>query len=503
MAHNNITSSGKMQEINITINRELSTFDLLEQQKEIITALIKYPSFLDKYIHYRGSETVQFQRGLTDIPKVPFISYNNEKICCIIDKINDISDGVDSCGFFNIMALGTRGNIGVPYIVKGYDNAEMIVKVNKIDKLYSKYRANPPSSLSKIASTDILTINSSNMTEINSEKFFEINQCITNVGLSRMRYIASDEFTNETLIAYVLNFLADKLSLPPLYVKHYQGAICSNPKTKETFGLNMMEYCDLGSLNKLPEHLNFLKYNKKHSIDDNGKNLEHDLLDDDVILDILTQITVGLHMLQKYAGFVSGDLKSENIFVKSDPIDTTYMGIKIKSAFTCKISDYGKSSCMVPGLNSLRFYNENALANVYLKFHPFAPEISKNQTNKMEGEYYYTIGDISVNRLYTRIRHMGIPFYRSFDYYTVLVSTLTNPAFFYMFFSDDKLRRIFWNPIWIDNVDANEALSRIRQYVLLGTGQRLRDTINILRGLKLKCRAVNLVIKKLQILNLN
>jgi len=140
---------------------------------------------------------------------------------------------------------------------------------------------------------------------------------------------------------------------------------------------------------------------------------------------------------------------------------------------------------------ALRFYNESHLANIYLNIHPF--ELDINQINT---ERYYTIGNIFNAQIYTRSRHMGIPFYRSFDYYTVLVSLLTNPAYYYSFFSSETLRKIFWDPIWFD--DSIEVMKRIRNYMLENKGQSINDAINILKGTKLKCNALNKVFNYLK-----
>jgi len=450
--------------------------DMLDKQKGIIRALFYIPAILTKYIHYRGSEMIEFKELNVPIPHVPLIPYNDGGICCILDKVigSETQDGI--CDNLTVQALGPKGKIGIPYRLRDNCGNDLIAKLSKIDNLDSKYHSVPPTSLVYIDSK-------------------ERSHCITDVKISRIRYIASDEFTNETLIAYVLNYIADEASLPYLFVRHYQGAVCSNPKTGKKFGLNIMENCDLGSLDKITLNPNFQQYLKSYDITNVGSEIKYELVESDTILQILTQITVGLHMLQNYAGFVSGDLKSGNIFVKSEPIDTEYQGIKLKAPFTCKIADYGKSSCMLPRTNgiSLRFYNENTLANIYLKIHPFEPDITES-----DGEYYYSIGNLRVSQIYTRTRHMGIPFYRSFDFYTVLVSILMHPAFYYMFFSNENLRSIFWNPIWFNDEENIEIFKRIQQLVHEKKGNKLRDAINVLRGIRLKCDAINLVMLKIK-----
>lgn len=314
---------------------EFSEYNMLARQKDVMRAIFYLPAVLSKYVHYRGSAPVEFRGVSIPIPPQPFIPYNDSNICCLLDKISytsrgdvkvqpGLEDTAEACKPLTVSALGPKGKIGIPYIVKSDNGTKLVVKLSKLDKLYSRYHIDPPTSLSDIDS-------------------FGLRQCISKVRLSKIRYLASDEFTNETLIAYTLNLLAEEASLPRLFVKHYQGAICSNPTTDETFGLNIMENCDLGSLDKLSEHINFAKYMKEYTINDNGREILGFLVDPDIIFQILTQITAGLDMLQNYAGFVSGDLKAGNVFVKSEPIDTEYMGIKLKGDFTCKIADYGKS----------------------------------------------------------------------------------------------------------------------------------------------------------------
>jgi hypothetical protein len=449
----------------------LDTDTMLKYQKLAIEALLYSPSTISNYIHYKYGDTDQ------TIVRTPLISYNDPTVCCILNKI---LHGEDDCPELNIVPLGVRGKIGVPYIIKKIGNTQqLVVKISEIQNVYSNYKILPPTSIS-----DIDTLQKYNPNPI--------KQCLTKIPIENIRYLASDEFTNETLISYILNILTYKYLLPPLFVKHYQGAICSDGNS--LYGLNIMENCDLGALDKLPDNIKFSKYINEYIVFDDGREILEYLIDSDIILQLLTQITSGLHMLQNYLVFISGDLKAGNVFVKSQPINTTYMGIKLIAPFTCKIADYGKSSCMYPMNNGtyLRFYNESILSNIYLSFDPFVPEIQH-----ISNDYYYIVDHTFVSQVYTRTMHMGVPFYKSFDFYTVLVSMLTLPAFYYMFFSDNKLKSIFWDPIWYDVNEASEANHRIRQHMIENKGRSISDAIIILRGLKLKCNALNIVLGKI------
>lgn len=451
----------------------LGVESMLNQQINIVQALLFAPQHLSKYIHYRnGQANLRFKNASLPNIKAPIIPYNDPELCCILSAIQDRPN--PACIYQNIQPLGPRGAVGVPYIVT-MDNTTLIAKLTTLDGVYSKYLKDPPTATTGYPSSPIVT-----------------RDCLVDISVNNIRYIASDEFTNETLIAYILNYLAVQQSIPPLFVRHYQGAICED--SGNIFGLNLMENCDLGPLDKLSTHPDFTSHVLAYNVNDNGVQKLLQLVEPTTILQILTQITIGLHTLQTFINFTSGDLKAGNIFVKSEPIDTRYMSIPLQAAFTCKIADYGKSSCMLYKNENrgIRFYNDNPLANVYLSLHPFENDISRD-----DGEYFYSISSILNVQLYTRTRHMGVPFYHSFDYYTVLVSILTNPAFYYPFFATNYLRKIFWDPVW--KYDGPAVMDKIKMHVDAGTGASINDALDILKGVSLRCNAVHAVIQQLQI----
>lgn len=454
--------------------------DILEKQVNIIKALTYAPNVLVNYIHYRGKEKIRLEGLPMKITDIPFIPYNDPNICCLLDKINGSNKINNACNRVIVKALGPKGKIGTPYIIVNEELTDdirntLVVKISKIKKLHSTYSSSPSTALNFFTASRDKT-----------------NKCLSNIELKNIRYIASDEFTNETLISYVLNYLITQYQIPLLFVRHYQSGICG--ENNNLFGLNIMENCNLGSLDSTLNHPLFKNNLQQHQINDNGRQFISSLVNKDIIFQIFTQIVIGLDILQSYLAFISGDLKVSNIFLKSEPIDINYIGIKLKSQFTCKIADYGKSSCMLYKSDgtAIRFYNDSSLANAYLTIHPFTDNI-----DIIDNNYFYSINYPFTSQLYTRTRHMGIPFYHSFDYYTVLVSTLTIPHFYYMFFSDNNLINIFWTDIWKDNDDSIEAMNRIHQFVLEKKGQNMSDAINILKGLKLKCDAIKLVIKNL------
>jgi hypothetical protein len=62
----------------------------------------------------------------------------------------------------------------------------------------------------------------------------------------------------------------------------------------------------------------------------------------------------------------------------------------------------------------------------------------QNENYKLQKTNYYTryqkdIGNLLKQQIYTRTRHMGIPYYKAFDFYTLLVSILTIPSFYFFY----------------------------------------------------------------------
>src|SRR3989304_9401718 len=108
----------------------------MDRQTDIIRALTYIPNVFDKYVHYRGSELIEFKGLPVTIPSVPFIPYNDKEICSILQRINLL----DGCEELSVEPLGPKGKVGIPYIIKDQKGNTMIAKLSKVDKLFASYR---------------------------------------------------------------------------------------------------------------------------------------------------------------------------------------------------------------------------------------------------------------------------------------------------------------------------------------------------------------------------
>lgn len=444
-----------------------------EHQTIIISMLELIPETLTPYIHYAGEESILTPYNII----VPVIPRDNNLGCRLVNHI-----GREHYVDISITALGPGGKIGIPYLLQDQDGNKLIMKLSKITDYKSEFSLTPAS-------------NTSNNSKL----------CLSKTNLYDMSFIKSDEFTNETLVGYILNGKI-KDTDPQFFVKHYQGYICQNIgdinkgsllnrkifSEGDKLGVNIMEYCDLGMVSTIAQHRYFKQFMAKYHVNHLGTASVKELFNVDLIKCILTQIVVGLDVMQTRCGFTSGDLKAGNVFIKSDPVDVEYRGIRIEAPFSCKIADYGKSSAQITQRDghAVRFYTDNKWANIYLTLHPF-----ENEFYLSEGELYYR-PDLLPTQMYTRTRHMGIPYYQSFDYYTFLVSFLTIPEVYYTFFSNVELMQIFWYTAF-DESTANSVRKEIYRHVVDGTGAKYADALSIIRTSALKCDAIELVIQAL------
>ena len=243
---------------------------------------------------------------------------------------------------------------------------------------------------------------------------------------------ASDNFSNQTIIHIILEHILEKFSITN-YVKQYDAMLCLN--TTDTFtseygnslwemlksgttsvldylgkslkfvdatidGLNFMEIADAGDLYTHLFNIQKQYFSRVRIMDDLTKydsskfrsdfSFNNDVYEDGTMYstvkifldDMITQILRPMSILQhsKYA-FIHGDMKTKNIFVKTNDINTDN-----KKSYIYKIADYDKSSI---NYNGIRFYNEGNMA-VKLLLAFYGPgEYTSNRENIVDESGWY------------------------------------------------------------------------------------------------------------------
>ena len=415
----------------------------------------------------------------------------DSNVCCLLDE---------NCINIQQRPLGPKGKVGVPYFITYKGRENYVSKFSPFRKEVH-YKDYPPVSLKKIMRSENI-------------------ECMS-MEIEELHYLGLDEFTNEMCIGYLIQE-AFKYSSTMLQNNMYFGVEYINGSTCNRTGIHVMEYCDLGNLRDfigrgkegtdlyeyIENYTREFKYYQeidisKFSEDVNIINVFHeiDILNEIYLEPILSQVTAALHYLNETIEFTSGDLKTENIFVKSETVTGMYGFLRMTAPFKCKIADYGKSSCTFTTNQGerLRIYNWSRLADYYLKVKDFTPKIRKENTTS-----YYIVDEFFMAETYVYLRHMGIPYYRSFDYYTFLISLLVIPEYYYSFFNSSLVYK-FWDRVWI-NEEENQKMRR-RVFKAMRNNKRGRygydDIVKLLKGRKLMCSAIKKVVYQDNIVLIN
>jgi len=398
------------------------------------------------------------------------ILINNDNLCCLAKDKSCYNENVD----VSITSL-SKGKVGTVYLLSNGKVKNALKVTNKVSlNKERKISVEPPS-------------NTININNINTGCLGVLDD----LSIKNYEYLGLDEFSNESVIAYIIDQEFITKELPDFYVRHFSSFICSNR------GYNLMEYCDLGTCVDFATRSNTSKYRELLTVTQNESTFVTEVIKEEDCFEIIKQVIIGLYLLTNTLQFTSGDLKAANVFIKTEPINVIYDGILINSQYRCKIADYGKSTITVKldDDTGLRLYNEDTLANAYLKVAPFNPTIRYDETTR---QYYYIVDNLTTAQTYSYSRHMGLPFYQTFDHYTFMVSLLLIPPFYYRVFGTKSLLDLFWKPLWISLDDDHFVQNRIIEKLGTPSSFSIKTAITILGGVKLKCNITKSIYSNLQ-----
>lgn len=457
--------------------------DLIDKRDQLITYMFEDPkSFAATF--YTEKNGLYRKKTLFS----PYLTINDAQFCCLLKSGTDLSQeelqqwkklNLGVCLYSKVKPLKDQGKQATVYTVglsletTGGEAAakvpikNYIIKVSAVPSLFVKFSTDPPTPLRNLKSEIAQT---------------NLKACLFDTQeLKDLKYFGSDEFTNEVLIGSSLSYFNNNLegAIPNTVIEHYGATICGTDDKKTRKGVNFMAYADYGSL------LNYIKNvltKERVTFNFGGKMAEQEIIKRIDFLDIMRQIVSKLNWLQTTLAFTHGDLKVANILVSNNNISYTYKNLLVESDVTLQLADFGKSAITI-GTNSypMRLYNRNSKATAYLKAAAFNPNISSQR-----GETYYIIDQRFNWQVFTYARHMGIPYYLSYDTYSFIISLLLIPEVFNMFFSDDELVEQIWNKMWFLE-DRSFVFIDLQEAVLRGKRNSIQVVTKILTKRKMKC----------------
>ena len=341
-----------------------------------------------------------------------------------------------------------------PLLCSAVDHSQTYLEKKVGANPYITYSATPPTAINNLSN--------------NSQ---QLARC-GGADLTQLRFIGSDPFTNETIISYCL----EDLALPTLSLAQL-GFLCNNSGylLYPAGGIPLSEF---GS----DTELEFL--------------LTGGQIDTEFLFDIFNQVLLTVDHLQSIYSFTHGALTTENILIVPRPVNYSSSALALSASFTCQITNFSSAAITIPlGLDRAkhRIYSlgDNPRSTQILWWTIFNPQVTLYQN-----EYYYVIENVTVETVIAQLRHMGIPFYYSFDVYTFIISLLMSPPIYSTFFSDPFYSEM-WRLMWFDN-DDKIMFERIAAFHASGQKRSYETIVKLLMNIRLKCKLTSTLIRFLQ-----
>src|SRR5579875_363106 len=398
--------------------------ELLEQLRDsLVERLLSNPEKL-----FESKKFLLFFTKSHNILK-DYIPANNQSICCLFGESRVITKNCQ-----NVKYLSKKNNKvsvtlpdGKQLFVKFYDNED-------IDFTVSTYPSVP----------------------LKNVKNISVSSCMFPINFYE-KYIELNDYLCDLFIGIILSTVYKKQDVLKGIVNYYGGATCVERNIITDY------YSDL--------FFNITIYSESKNIG----GTEYSGVKKDFFINILKQVVANLLFLQQF-GFNHGELYINNLQYLDEDYRFEYQGIKGNSDFVIKITNFKNSSMTINTQNGpYRLYNYDLASKAYLQVFSFKPSINKK---------YYVVDTLMTKSSYAVIRHMGIPFYISFDMYTLLISLYLNSDFLNTVLADEELYTKFFYNIWANEKDVDKIYNELVKNL---DKQNFDIIVDILTGVNLRC----------------
>lgn len=390
----------------------------------------------------------------------PYLALNDQRLICLLDS---------SC---EVVSTSEKIRDNLYRITSGVSSPKIlqVININSLD----------------VASSD------EPYTDLEKLKEYQqpMNKCLFSNIIDPTIYISSDEYTNNLLISSTLGVIykniPEKAGMRGIVNLVGSTIYTENGKRR---GINLYENYEPFEDYLLDEH-NFYLFENKNIAGFSQKENRKRVLSFGFIIDLFSQLLVNLQMLQSNYNFNHGNLTKKSIVIQKAPIDIEYSTIRHKSNITFQIKDFRYSSIgLKRPLGAARLFNSNEYSRAHFHLFPFKPVIDQSLD-----ESYYQIDDFFDIISISKIRHLGIQFYSSFDTITLILSLLTIPEIYYSVFSNNILKNIVWDILWHPQ-DESIMFERISKIV--GSPTEFSDIVGLLRGRWIRCNLTDLLVTSL------
>lgn len=425
--------------------------------KKIIDKLVQTPDdlagtfYIEKKKSFFSSEVTNYS---------PYLLLNNDKLICVL---------LSKC-------MGRIVNIK-----KIFDN-----------KLRTRYEFEEPN----VGTLELETVIANNLeilamneayTDLKKLREFQapMEWCLfqtDNLFSEGIVYLSSDTYTNNLLISI---FLGNAYSSLPVQagmrgvLRILNSTVYNRPEAR--WGLNLYERTATIS-EFIQDVKNYYFLESRNTAGFSEPENRRRVFTERFIIDMFTQLLVNLQFLQHNYQLIHGNLYVNNICMRKDPVRIEYSTIRHTSELTFKIRNFEVASMNLRVPNrTIRLFNSNEYARSYFTLFPFKPVIAKDLD-----EPYYQIEDFINLQVLAKVRHMGIPYYLSFDTISMIVSLMLIPEVYYAVMSNPILKNVIWDSLWHPK-DQSDMFNKITAKMLAGVNT-FDVVLEVLRGSWIKCK---------------
>ena len=357
-----------------------------------------------------------------------------------------------------IKSLGKAGAKGAIYYFTLKDGKKVILKATKAEKRFVKYSDN--SKYKKYAKI--------------------VKKCHTPKDVDML--VGTDEFVNETIIGYYIDYLVRNSS--KIKTNAYVLQLDAFQIGKKTF--NVMEIANKGDLMEFKK-----KFELAQRLLPNGNTrpfVMNNIIDPEIVINIIIQVLSIMHFLYQESNFTHNDLKPQNIFLTtSKTFEGFYDGVTLPNAsFTAMIADFGKNS-MTIGKNR-HYMDLNKGVGYVSKIYKsgFRTKLKKINHGRHVNKYYFKLPEfIGEMGIYIIARHSGLPWMAELDLYVFMCTLYFTPGFFEAFNFSNYLQEL-WIMLWVDMSEARRVTKLLNKLKKKGKRPAYGSTVRFMEQNKFK-----------------
>jgi hypothetical protein len=462
------------QQLENELNVDVTSLDFglfVIERNDMVIKLLENPDNFSKRL-YIFRKYGLFNRRF-DVMEGSLIKINRGGICCLSNKTNEnLSEQASVCFKPKIKKLVDYGGEFELYKIN-YKSKDYTMTSQLVEEPLAKFSKTPPVTAKKLSESP--------------------NVCIF-TNIENYNYLGLDDFSNSFIISYLLyySYRNDKTKRTGLngFIEYFTSTLC-DADTK-LYGVIIKEYPDNGSLYNFITESND-KYREVGIFNENKKEIQKFVLKKSTIVNLLKQIIANLLYLQNEHSFNHGKTTIHTLYVTSESSKISYDGLQNNSDITIKIGDFNVSAMTIStNIGDLRIYNQSSVSNFYFNFSSFTPEIKRSY-----GETYFTVDSYLTSTLYSKLRHVGIPTYKSWDTATFIISFLSLPEVFYPIMSDVQLKRLLFDEVWHPE-DTSKIYTRLYNIVSSGDLLKFDQILDILKGIRIKCNLTTQLFENLK-----